>query len=141
MLLEIARGAADGVGGVVPDVDVAVTIEVHGIGAEAARHELRQAHGPGVGPLESQRVDLLLAGQQQEFLELLAEEGLTRRVVEARGRQRIDHAMAAGVATIEGFHADDRHDNFGRHAVLGFGTGQRRLVLAPEVDTGRRASR
>jgi hypothetical protein len=87
MALEVAGNAADGIVRVAPDIDVAVTVEIHGIGAEAARHELRQAHRPGVGALEGQRVDLLFAGQQQEFAQFLAEEFGTGRVIEAQGRQ------------------------------------------------------
>src|SRR3546814_8954133 len=51
-----------------------------------------------VGALERKRVDLLLTSQQQELLELLTEKRLTRRVIEAQRRQRIDHPMATGIA-------------------------------------------
>ncbi|MNS78231.1 hypothetical protein D3C72_1118350 [compost metagenome] len=114
---------------------MAVAVEVHGEGAEAARHELRQAHGAGVGALERQRVELLLTGQQQELAQLLAEEFGPWRVVEAQGRQGIDHPVVAGVAAKEGFHADDGDDVLRRHAVFLLGTGQHRFVLAPEVHT------
>ncbi|MCY1426216.1 hypothetical protein D9M71_420320 [compost metagenome] len=133
MTLEIAGDAADGVHRVAPDVDVAVTVEIHGEGAEAARHELRQAHGAGVGTLEHQRIDLLLAGQQEELLELLAEEVGTRRVVEAQGREGVDDAEVAGVAAVEGLDANDRHYHLGRHAVLFLGAGQGIGMLVPEV--------
>ncbi|MNZ92525.1 hypothetical protein D3C78_1115520 [compost metagenome] len=112
---------------------MAVAVEVHRVGAEAARHELRQAHGAGVGALEGQRVDLLLAGQQEELAQLLAEEVGARRIVEAEGGQRVDHPPVAGVAAEEGFHADDRHDHLRRHPVLALGTRQRLGMLVPEL--------
>ena len=135
MTLEVAGDAADGIHRVGPDVDMAVAVEVHRVGAEAARHELRQAHGTGVGAFHGERVDLLLAGQDEELAQLLAEEFGTRRVVEAQGRQRIEHAPATGVAAVEGFHADDRDDHLGRHAVFLLGTGQGLGMLVPEVHT------
>ncbi|MCY1547028.1 hypothetical protein D9M68_830610 [compost metagenome] len=114
---------------------MAVAVEVHRVGAKAAWHELRQAHGAGVGAFQAERVDLFLARQHEELAQLLAEERRTRRIVEGQRRQRIDYAVAAGVAAIEGLHADDRDDHLGRHAVLLFGTFQRLFVLTPEIHT------
>ncbi|MNT33809.1 hypothetical protein D3C72_1697550 [compost metagenome] len=63
MMLEVTGNAADGIVRVVPDIDVAVPVEVHRVGAKAARHELRQAHGTGVGTFEGQWIDLLFPRQ------------------------------------------------------------------------------
>ena len=74
MTFEVAGDAADGIHRVGPEMSMAaVAVEVHRVGAEAARHELRQAHGTGVGAFHGERVDLLLAGQDEEP-QLLAEE-------------------------------------------------------------------
>ncbi|MNJ39330.1 hypothetical protein D3C77_342000 [compost metagenome] len=134
MALEVAGNAANGIVRVVPDIDVAVAVKVHGVGAKAARHELRQAHGASIGAFEGQRVNLLFTGQQQVFAQLLAEEFGARRVIEAQGRQRVDHPVVAGVAAKEGLDTDDRNDHLGRHAVFLLGAGQGGLMLAPEVD-------
>ncbi|MNZ99603.1 hypothetical protein D3C78_1189350 [compost metagenome] len=131
--LEVAGNAADGVVGVGPDINVAIAVEIHRIGAETARHELWQPHGAGVRPLERQRVDLLFPGQQQEFTQLLAEELGTWRVVETQGRQGVDHPIVAGITTKKGLDTDDRDDHLGRHAVFLLGTGQNCLMLTPEV--------
>src|SRR5690606_5241353 len=90
VLLEVIGGAADGVHRVVPDVDMTVAVEIHRISAEAARHELRQPHGTGVGALERQRIDLFLARKHEELPQLLAEERLAWRIIEAQRGQRID---------------------------------------------------
>ncbi len=56
-----------------------------------------------------------------------------RRVVEAQGRQRVDHPEIPGVTAKEGLDANDSHNELGWYAVFLLGTGQGRLVLAPEV--------
>src|SRR5450830_689687 len=132
--LEIAGHAANGVISVGPDIDMPGAVEIHRIGAKTARHELRQAHGSGVGALEAQRVELLFTGQQEELTQLLAEKIGPRRVVEAQGRQGVDHPVIAGITAKKGFHADDRDNHLGRHAVFLLGTGQGRFMLAPEID-------
>src|SRR5690606_31312379 len=135
MTLEVTGHAADGVYGIIPDIDAAIAVEVHRIGAEAARHELRQTHGARIGALELQRIYLLFTRQLQKFAQLLTEKWCTRRVIEAQGGQGIEHPVIAGVAAIEGFHADDRHDHRGRHAVFALGAAQCLLVFAPEIHT------
>ena len=111
---------------------MAVAIEVHGVSTETARHELWQAHGASIRPLEGDRIDLFLTGKQQKFAQLLAEERRTRRIIEGQGRQGVHHPPTAGVAAIEGFHADDGDDELRRHTVLGFGLLQCSLVVFPE---------
>ncbi|MNP01653.1 hypothetical protein D3C76_934770 [compost metagenome] len=134
MALEITGDAADGIVRVVPDIDVAVSVEVHRIGAKAARHELRQAHGAGVGALEGQWVDLLFPGQQQELTQFLAEKFGTGRIVETEGRQGVNYPEITGIAAKKGLNADNRDNYLRRHAVFLLGTGQYGLMLAPEVD-------
>ncbi len=63
------------------------------------------------------------------------------REVEGQRGQRIDHAEVAHVAAVDGLDADDADDDLGRHAVLGFGAGQRVGVGAPEAHAGRDADR
>ncbi|MNP15834.1 hypothetical protein D3C76_1082060 [compost metagenome] len=114
---------------------MAVAVEVHRVGTEAARHELRQAHGAGIGAGQAERVDLLLAGQQEELLELLAEEVGARRIVEAEGGQRVHHPEATGIAAEEGLDANDRDYVLRRHAVFLLGARQHFGVLVPELHT------
>jgi hypothetical protein len=68
------------------------------------------------------------------MLQLAAEEGRARRVIEGQRGERVDHAMAAGVLAVEGLDADDGHDVARRHAVLLLGARQRAAVGAPELD-------
>ncbi|MNH10581.1 hypothetical protein D3C79_700640 [compost metagenome] len=133
--LEVAGHTADGIVRVVPDIDVAVPVEVHRVVAEAAWHELRQPHGASVRALERQGVELLIPGQQQELTQLLAEELGPWRVVEAQRRQGVDHPVVAGIAAKKGFHADDCDNVLRRYAVLLLGTCQHSLVLTPEIHT------
>ena len=93
---------------------------------------MRQAHGPGVGTLEGQGVGLLLTGQQEKLLELLTEERRPRRVIKTQGRQGIDHPIVAGIAAVEGLHANDRDDHLGGHAIFLLGARQCLGVLLPE---------
>ncbi|MNQ66065.1 hypothetical protein D3C85_805440 [compost metagenome] len=135
MTFEITGDAADRIIRVVPDIDVAVTVEIHRVSAKAARHELRQAHGPGVRAFEGQWIDLFFTRQQQELTQFLAEKFGTGRIVETERGQGIDHPVITGITSEKGFNANDRHDDLCRHAVFLLGTGQRRLVLTPEVHT------
>src|SRR5690606_12616066 len=52
VLLEIISLAADGIGGVAPDIGKTVTIKIHRIRAITGRHELSVTHGSGVGAFE-----------------------------------------------------------------------------------------
>jgi hypothetical protein len=63
------------------------------------------------------------------------------REVEGQGGQRVHHAKAAGVATIDGFHADDADDDFSRYAVFFLGAIQCLLVFQPEAPAGLNAHR
>ena len=48
MLLEIIGDTADGIHGVVPDVDYVVIVKIDSIVAVTARHKLTIAHCPGI---------------------------------------------------------------------------------------------
>ncbi|MNB80339.1 hypothetical protein D3C75_270990 [compost metagenome] len=135
MALEVTGNTANGIIRIGPDVDMAITVEIHCISAETARHELRQSHCASVGAFERQRIDLLFAGQQQELTQLLAEKLGTGRIVETQGRQGIDHPEISGITAEKGFNTDDRDNHLGRHAVFLLGTSQHRFVLTPEIHT------
>ncbi len=60
-------------------------IRVDGVATVARGHELQRAHGAGVRAAHGQRIEPLLVRQQQELVELLAEVGRARGIVE---RQR-----------------------------------------------------
>ena len=64
-------------------------------------------------------IEFVLAGEQQELLELAAEIAGPRRIVERQRGERIEHPVPAGRASVESLYADDRHQVLGRHLVLG----------------------
>ena len=128
-----ARHAADGIDRAVDQVDAAIAVEVGGIAADAAGHELRGADGAGVGAPGRHRIQAVLAAVQQELLQLLAEVGGARRKVEGQRGERLDGRELAGVATVEGFHADDGDDDLGGHAMFLRGALQRAGMLFPEL--------
>ena len=146
--LEVARHRADGVRRAARQVDPAVTIEVHGVLHHARRHELRHAHGAGVAAQRRQGVGAGAVRQRQELLQFAGEERLaggSPRVgcgeIEGQRGQRVQHAVAAQLLAVQGFHADDADDDLCRHAVLPFGALQRRAVGLPERDAGADADR
>ena len=128
-----ARHAADGIDRAVDQIDTAIAVEVGGIAADAAGHELRGADGAGVGAPGRQRIQAVLAAVQQELLQLLAEVSGARRKVEGQRGERLDGGEFAGVATVEGFHADDGDDDLGRHAMFLRGALQCAGMLFPEL--------
>ena len=81
--------------------------------------------------------------QRKELLQLPAEVrtalGGTRVAggeVERQCGERIGHAEVAHLLPVDGFHTDDAHDDFGRHAVFLLGPLQRCAVLLPEAHPG-----
>ena len=125
-------------------VAAAVAVAVAGVGAVARRHELAVAHRAGVAALERGQVEVFFLGQQHHLRQFVAEElrahglaldlvGLAADGIEERQRvQRIKHRVAAGVAAVAGFHADDGDDDLGRHAGVGFDLGQLFAVAREE---------
>src|SRR4029453_1779092 len=79
---EIIGDAADDICGARPEIDPAVAVEVHGELAIAAWHELRNAERSGERSLQRDRIDVLLAREQQEFPELAAKENRPPPIVE-----------------------------------------------------------
>src|SRR5215470_19207152 len=77
---------------------------------------------------------MLLARQQQELLELAAEEFRATRIVESERGQRIEHAIRPGVPSVIRLDADDRHYDFRRNAEFVLGASKRCFVGTPEVD-------
>ena len=133
--------AADGINRAVDQIDAAIAVEVGGIAADAAGHELRGADGTGVGAPGRQRIQAVLAAVQQELLKLLAEVGGARRKVEGQRGERLDGGELAGVATVEGFHADDGDDDLGGHTMFLRGALQCAGMLFPELQAAIDAHR
>src|SRR6267143_3826190 len=134
VLPEEVGDAADRVGRAAAQIDDAVAVEIDRKAPRTARHELRDADRPGVGAAHGEDVDAAFAHEEQVMLELIAEIRRARRVVEGESGERVEHAPAAGVAAIEGLHADDRDHVFGRHAVLALRALERLAVGVPERD-------
>ena len=134
---------ADGVGRAAEQVDAVVAIEVHGPLHPAAGHELAHAHGARVAAAQRERVRSGAVREAQELLQLAAEvlgaclrAGVGCGEVEAQRGQGVDHAEIAHLLAVDGLHADDADDDFGRHAVLLFGTRQRGGIGLPEACSG-----
>src|SRR4029077_13800762 len=89
VLLEEVGDAAYGVGRIAPEVDRAVAVEVDGEAPLAARHELRDADRAGVRAAHGKDIEAQVAREQQVLLELVAEIGGARGVVECEGSEGI----------------------------------------------------
>ncbi|EXI80202.1 MAG: hypothetical protein AW12_02917 [Candidatus Accumulibacter sp. BA-94] len=137
MLLQEAGNAADRVRIALPQVDAVIAVEIDGITPLAAGHELRDADGAGVGTLDAERADAVLAREEQELLEFAAEELRSRRVEERERCQRLEDAEAAHVLAVDRFDADDGDDHLGRHAMDRLGALQRRGMCLPERQSAR----
>jgi len=84
----------------------------------------------------AQAVQRLLAGHDQVLLELAAEEPAARRVVERERRERVNHAVLAGVLAVERLDAHDRQHHVLRHAA-GRGPPESLGMLARGLDATR----
>src|SRR5437762_3104801 len=89
----------------------------------------------------SERRDALFPREKQELLELAAEEFRAARIVESERRQRVEYPVAARIAPVIRFDADDRDDNFRGNTKLVAGAVQRAAVFMPEDDAGVDACR
>ena len=89
---------------------------------------------PANEPFGIERREALIAREQHVLLQLAAKEGGSPRIVERERCQRVDHAVAADVAAVVGFHADDRDDDLGAaRRRLALRARQRLVVVAPEL--------
>ncbi len=113
---EVVGHAADGIHRI-PQVGVAVAVEVYRVALEAGGHELAVAHGAGVGALGFGGIHPLVAGHHQEGFQLAGEELGPARVVERQGRQRIQDAGLAHHPAPAGLHAYDADDDLRRHPI------------------------
>jgi hypothetical protein len=86
---------------------------------------------PANDPFTVSWIPVLLATQQQKFLELAAKEIPARRPVERQRGERVEHAVAARVAAIAGFDADQRNDHRFRHAELAARPRQHTGIFVP----------
>ena len=137
---EEAGNAADGVSRAAAQINVLVTVKIHGVAALAARHELRDADGTGVRAFVIERRLLILPGQQQELFKLVAEKRCAGRVIERQRGQRFQHPELPHVLPVFGFDTDDGDDDLARDTVDGFSTNEVGRVLMPEADAVGNAS-
>src|SRR5690606_20876901 len=128
--------AADGVLGGACEVDPAVAVEIDGVVANAARHELGQADRAGVRAPHRVRIDAGVARAHEELLELAPEEVRPAREVERQRREGGRDREAARVSPVDGLDTDDADDDLLGHAVARARARDRRLVLEPEPKPG-----
>ena len=133
---QVGSDTADHVRLAAPQVALAVLVEIDRILAVAAGDELRHAHGAGIGAAGGAGIDPLLAREQQEVLELAAEECRARRVLEGQRGERVQHRVATLVAAVIGLDAEDRGDDLRRHAVARLCPLQQIAMRAQELDAG-----
>src|SRR5439155_24736428 len=79
--------------------------------------------------------------EEQELLQLAAEEFRAARIVESERRQSVEYPVAARIAPVIRLDADDRDDNFRRNTELVASAVQRAAVFMPEHDAGVDACR
>jgi hypothetical protein len=114
MAVQVIGHTADDIVHRTPQVAAAVAVEIHRVLAVAARHELAQAHGAGVGTHHFGSGTPSSLPSRMKFISSLREKiraviaGV--RVVEGQRGQRVEHAVAAGDAAVVGLHADDGDD-------------------------------
>ncbi len=131
--LEVVGDAADGIYRI-PQVGMAVAIEVHRIALEAGGHKLAIAHGARIGALGFGGVHPLVAGHHQEGFQLAREELGTARVIKRQGGQRIQNAGLAHHPAPAGLDPDNADDDLRRHPVDLLRPVQLACVFTPEVD-------
>ena len=146
--LEIIGHRADHIRRTVEQVDLAISIKINRKLHPAAGHELRQTHRPRVAAFERERVGAGAVGERQKVLKLAFEKRLPlggARVrggeVKGQGAQGVDDAKRAGIAAIDGFHADDADDDLSRHAKFLFSLLQRDGIGLPKPHAGFDADR
>jgi len=116
-------------------IDPVVAVEINCINAVAARHELRDTQRAGIRTAYGKQVELLFACQQQEILQLAAEEIGALRIFERQGGQCVQRAELARILSIDGFHTDHRDNDVLRHTVFQFGSVQGLPVFVPKFQT------
>ena len=86
--------------------------------------------------------------QAQKLFQFRPEEGaalqrsrMLRRKIKGQRGQCIDDPKATHLLTVNGFDADDAHDDLGRHTGLLLGTLQTVLIVLPEFHAGLDANR
>src|SRR5690606_13052066 len=114
-------------------VDPAVAVEVDGVVADAARHELRQADRSGIGAAHGQRIDAGVAREDEELFQFAPEEVAPPGKVEGERRERSGDREAPGMLPIDGLDPDDADDDLLGDTVARAGAGDGRFVLEPET--------
>src|SRR3546814_1849512 len=66
VLAQVIRHGGNGIGRAGAHIDDAITVAVDGETDQAARHELRQTDGSGIGPRGGQRIQLVLVVRSEE---------------------------------------------------------------------------
>ena len=131
VLVEVVGDAANGIVRI-PEVSMAVGVEIDRVLLIARRHKLTESHGARERANRCKGVLALVARHDQELFQLVAEIGGTARIIERQRGQRIDDAVLAHVAAPLSLDADDGDDVLGRHAVCLRGTVKRRRMPVPE---------
>ena len=129
MPAQVVADTADGVYGILPDITLAISVKINGIGTIAAGNKLAVTHCAGIRTQRGQRIQVFLPGKQQKMSELRAEKRTAWRIVKGQRGQRINHSIAALVTTVHGFNANNGRNHLCWYPILLFGACQGGLIL------------
>ncbi len=121
--------------------DFSVAVEIHRETPVAGRHELRHADRARKRAFDRQRIQAIVARQQQELLQFATEVGGAFRHFESQRIQRVDHPERARTLAVDRFDADDGDNDLLRHAVDVPRALQLFRIFVPESNAGAGARR
>ena len=124
MGLEVISNAADGIYRVLPDISLVIAVEIDGIAAVTAGHELPIAHRTSIGALQHQWIHSLIASQNQKVLQFLGKELRSTGVINRKRREGIDDPVTTCNPAVIGFDTNDGNDNLCGDACFFFGSLQ-----------------
>ena len=108
--LEVMRDGSQSISPAIPDIALAIAIEIHRQSFKIARHELRLAHRPGPGALHAIRAGVAVVQNAQSRHQFIAEIGRAAPFP-GQGGERFNHTKTASIATVIRLNAPNRDDH------------------------------
>ena len=128
---KLLGGRSERIGHRIPDIGLAVAVEIDGIFQIIRRQELREPHRSGPGAFHVGKFDLSLL-QDFQRQQKLVEELLLALAGIGLCCQHADGIALVGLAAVIGLAAEDREQNRRRRAELLLDGGERRTILVVE---------